>query len=429
MTVATSLPRVQAQIELRDPNTLHPYAGNARTHSPKQIRQIADSIRRFGFVNPILIDAEGDVIAGHGRLAAAQRLGLADVPVLPVTHLTPAEKRAYILADNRLAEKAGWDKEILAIELQALIDFDFEVDITGFDLAEIDLILDENRAKTSPTEPEAADVVPEVAPGPAITERGDAWQLGAHRLICGDARDPDALAKILGGDEVDLIFTDPPYNVRVDGHVSGLGKAKHREFAFASGEMSSSEFTTFLREALAPAAAHCCKGAIAYVCMDWRHMREVIAAGDAVFHELKNLCVWNKTNAGMGTFYRSKHELVFVWKVRAGEHVNSFGLGDTGRYRTNVWDYAGANSFGGTREADLAMHPTVKPVALIGDAIRDCSKRGHIVLDMFGGSGSTLIAAEQAGRQARLIEVDPKYCDTIVRRWETLTGKTAVRIP
>ncbi|NJN35767.1 MAG: site-specific DNA-methyltransferase [Nitrospiraceae bacterium] len=414
---------------MRPPSALRPYARNARTHSPKQLRQIADSIRRFGFVNPVLVDAAGEIIAGHGRVIAAEQLGLAEVPVLPVSHLTPAEKRAYILADNRLAEKAGWDTEILAIELQALIDFDFEVELTGFELAEIDLILDEDRARRSDAGPEVADVVPPVSTRPAITKRGDVWQLGAHRLICGDARDPEALAMLLEGEEVDLIFTDPPYNVAVDGHVGGLGKVKHREFAFASGEMSPSEFITFLREALAPAAARCCEGAIAYVCMDWRHMREMIAAGDAVFHELKNLCVWNKSNGGMGSFYRSKHELVFVWKVRSGKHINSFGLGDTGRYRTNVWDYAGVNSFGASRDADLAMHPTVKPVALIGDAIRDCSRRGNIVLDMFGGSGSTLIAAEESGRKARLIEYDPSYCDVIVARWEKLTGKTAVRQP
>jgi DNA modification methylase len=191
--------------------------------------------------------------------------------------------------------------------------------------------------------------------------------------------------------------------------------------------MSPTEFTTSLRDALAPGAARCREGAIAYICMDWRHMREMLAAGDAVFDELKNLCVWNRSNGGMGSFYRSKHELVFVWKVRAGRHVNSFGLGDTRRYRTNVWDYAGVNSFGASRDADRAMHPTVKPVALVGDAIRDCSRRGDVILDMFGGSGSTLIAADQAGRQARLIEYDPQYCDVIVKRWEKLTGKTAVR--
>lgn len=315
---------------------------------------------------------------------------------MSITHLTPEEKRAYILAENRLAE--------------------------------IDLILDEDRARTFSAEPEAADLVPAAPSGPPIIQAGDLWQLGAHRLICGDARDPLALAKLLAGDEVNMIFTDPPYNVAVDGHVGGLGKVKHREFAFASGEISEVEFTTFLRDALAPAAANCRERAIAYVCMDWRHMREMLAAGDAVFHELKNLCVWNKSNGGMGSFYRSKHELVFVWKVRAGKHINSFSLGDTGRYRTNVWDYAGVNTFSASRDADLAMHPTVKPVALIGDAIRDCSKRGDIILDMFGGSGSTLIAADQAGRQARMIEYNPVYCDVIVERSEKQTRNIAKRV-
>ena len=235
-----------------------------------------------------------------------------------------------------------------------------------------------------------------------------------------------ALAMLMGNVPVDLIFTDPPYNVAIEGHVSGLGRVKHREFAMASGEMTETEFAEFLIAALAPAASHCREGTIAFVCMDWRHMREMMAAGDTAFAELKNLCVWNKTNGEMGTFYRSKHELVFVWKVKPGPHVNSFGLGETGRYRTNVWDYAGVNTFGANRDADLAMHPTVKPVVLIGDAIRDCSRRGGVVLDMFGGSGSTLIAADLAGRQARLVEFDPHYCDTIVRRWEKLSGKQAI---
>ncbi len=224
--------------------------------------------------------------------------------------------------------------------------------------------------------------------GPTVTLPGDLRQLVPHRLICGDARDGVAVGRLLAGDIVDLIFTDPPYNVAIDGHVGGLGKVKHREFAIPSGELSPDQFTAFLSAALAPGAARCREGPIAFVCMDWRHMREMIAAGDTVFAKLKKLCVWNKTNGGMGSFYRSKHELVFVWKVSPGSHVNSFGLGDTGRYRTNVWDYPGVNSFGAAPDADLAMHPTVKPLALVCDAIRDCSRRGEIVLDMFGGTGT-----------------------------------------
>ena len=427
--MALSIPIMTTQsIELRPIETLIPYRGNARTHSRAQIKQIAASISAFGFVNPILVDAQDQVIAGHGRLAAAKQLGLTEVPVLPVTHLSAAEKRAYILADNRLAEKAGWDRDILAIELQALVEFDFEVELTGFAIAEIDVILDDARERGGGATVDAADEVPALSAGPAITKLGDLWHLGPHRLICGDARDANALGSLLGNQPVDLIFTDPPYNVAIEGHVSGLGRVKHREFAMASGEMTEVEFIDFLTAALAPAAVLCREGAIAFVCMDWRHMREMMAAGDAVFAELKNLCVWNKTNGGMGTFYRSKHELVFVWKVKPGPHLNSFGLGETGRYRTNVWDYAGVNTFGANRDADLAMHPTVKPVALIGDAIRDCSRRGDVVLDMFGGSGSTLIAADLAGRQARLVEYDPLYCDTIIRRWEKLSGKRAKQV-
>ena len=230
---------------------------------------------------------------------------------------------------------------------------------------------------------------------------------------------------MLGKEEVDLVFTDPPYNVKIDGNVCGLGSVKHREFAFASGEMSESQFTAFLTDTLRNTASVMRDGAIAFVCMDWRHMGELLAAGSTVFTELKNLVVWNKTNGGMGAFYRSKHELIFVFKQGTAEHTNSFGLGETGRYRTNVWDYAGISSISGSRSEELAMHPTVKPVALIADAIRDCSRRGEVVLDCFGGSGSTLIAAERTGRSARIIEIDPLYCDTIVKRWEKLTGKRA----
>jgi DNA modification methylase len=223
------------------------------------------------------------------------------------------------------------------------------------------------------------------------------------------------------------VFTDPPYNVPIDGHVSGLGRVRHREFAMGVGEMAEAAFVGFLTGSLTNMAAHCRDGAILYVCMDWRHLAELSAAGQQTGLELKNLCVWNKTNGGMGTFYRSKHELVFVFKHGDSSHVNSFGLGETGRYRTNVWDYPGISSIGPTRSAELAMHPTVKPVALVADAIRDCSRRGDIVLDPFAGSGTTVIAAQMTGRVARVIEYDPFYCDTIIRRFEQFTGKAAVR--
>lgn len=409
-------------IEMMAVGALRPYPSNARTHSNRQLRQIADSIKRFGFTNPVLISDAGEIIAGHGRVLAARELGMETVPTLRLSHLSAEERRAYVLADNKLALNAGWDMEILSIELQALIDLDFDVTLTGFSLAEIDLTIDQ--AKEAATDgPE--DRIPALGDEPVI-RTGDLWQLGEHRLLCGDARSGDDVARLMGSDRADLVFTDPPYNVPIDGHVGGLGAIRHREFAFASGEMSPAEFTAFLKQTLSTAASMTRDGAIAFVCMDWRHIRELLDATAGVFSELKNLCVWNKTNGGMGSFYRSKHELVFVFKRGDAPHTNTFGLGETGRYRTNVWDYAGISSMGADRADQLSMHPTVKPVALVADAIKDCSRRGEIVLDVFAGSGTTLIAAASCGRRARLLEYDPLYCDTIVRRWENYTGKRAV---
>jgi DNA modification methylase len=298
------------------------------------------------------------------------------------------------------------------------------VTLTGFSLAEIDFTLDAAAEAKPSGGTSREDRVPQLPEHP-VTRRGEIWQLGRHLLLCGDARDPDAYVRLLGNARADLVFTDPPYNVAIDGHVSGLGKVKHAEFAMASGEMSEGEFVAFLQQSLGAMASVCRDGAIAFVCMDWRHMGELLIAGRTVFSELKNLVVWNKTNGGMGAFYRSKHELIFVWKVGTAPHTNTFGLGETGRYRTNVWDYAGISSLSATRAEELAMHPTVKPVALVADAIKDCSKRGEIVLDAFGGSGSTLIAAEKTGRLARLIEFEPGYCDVIIQRWQQMTGKHA----
>jgi len=403
---------------------LAPYANNARTHSKKQVRQIADSIRRFGFCNPVLIADDNTIIAGHGRVEAAKLIGMTEVPVRRLSHLSKDEVRAYILADNKLAENAGWDRELLAIEIQGLIDLDFDIEGLGFSTVEIDLTIGDKQPAGSEAD-SALDRIEPVGQGPAVTRAGDLWLLGPHRLLCGDARSKSDVARLCDGRSATLLFTDPPYNVPIDGHVTGLGRIKHREFALASGEMDETAFTAFLRDSLEAAASQLMDGAIAYVCMDWRHMREVLAAGHAVFSDLKNMCVWNKTNGGMGSFYRSKHELVFVFKKGTAPHINTFGLGDTGRYRTNVWDYPGISSLGASRDEELAMHPTVKPVALIADAIKDCSRRGDIILDVFGGSGSTLIAADQCGRVARLIEIDPLYCDTIIRRFERLTGEPA----
>ncbi len=403
---------------------LKPYKQNARTHSRKQIGQIASSIRAFGFNNPVLIDKDGVMIAGHGRVAAAKELGLDKVPCIRLEHLSEDEKRAYILADNRLAEKAGWDPEILKIELQHLssLDLDFDVTITGFELPEIDVLI--GGADSKPGKPDPADLVPEVS-GPAVTRIGDVWQIGPHRLVCGDSTVEGTYARLLSGEPAQMVFTDPPYNVRIDGHVSGLGKVQHREFACASGEMSEAEFTGFLHRVFTNLVAASADGAIHFVAMDWRHMGEVLAASRGVFDELKNVCVWSKTNGGMGSLYRSQHELFFVFKSGTAAHINNVELGRHGRYRTNVWSYAGANSFSATRADDLAMHPTVKPVALVADAILDCSKRKGIVLDAFAGSGTTLVAAHRVGRRGYGIELDPHYCDVIVNRMAKVAGLSA----
>ena len=369
------------KIELSPVGRLKPYPHNARTHTRKQIRQIADSVRRFGFTNPVLIDDEDRIIAGHGRVEAAKHLGLAAIPTLRLSHLSDAEKRAYILADNRLAEMAGWDREILALELQGLIDLDFEVELTGFDIGEIDVILeDADDARRAAEEPE--DEVPEPLAGPTVSEPGDLWLLGKHRILCGDALDTAAYELLLNGEAASFVLTDPPYNVPIDGHVCGKGVIRHREFAMASGEMTPQAFTEFLTTTFRRLVANSTDGSIHQIFMDWRHLAEMMAAGKAAYTELKNVCVWAKTNAGMGSFYRSRHELVFIWKSGSGPHINNIELGQYGRNRTNVWEYPGISSMRAGRFEELAMHPTVKPVALVADAIRDCSRRNGIVLHL-----------------------------------------------
>lgn len=413
------------RVEYLAVDALKPYARNPRTHSRKQIRQIADSIKAFGFTNPILIDAGAGVIAGHGRLEAAKLLGAERVPTIRLEDMTEAQKRAYVLADNKLAENAGWDRELLALELQCLaeIDLDFDLTITGFEMGEVDGLIEDLKEESQ----DEADQVPEIDPSVApVSRTGDLWVIGRHRLLCGDATEPAAFDRLLAGKRAQMVFIDPPYNVPIDGHVCGLGAVRHQEFAMAAGEMSGAEFTAFLRGIFRHLAEYSTNGAIHFVCMDWRHMGEVLDAAREVYSELKNLCVWNKTNGGMGSLYRSKHELVFVFKSGTGPHINNVELGRYGRHRTNVWDYAGVNSLRADRLNELAMHPTVKPVALVADAIMDCSRRGGIVLDCFAGSGTTLIAAERTGRSGYAMELDPQYVDITIRRYRELTGDDAV---
>ena len=413
------------KVDIRAISDLDPRTQNPRTHSPRQIQQIVKSIETFGWTNPVLIDQDNCVIAGHGRLEAAKQLGMDHAPTIKLTNMTSEQLRAYVIADNRLAERAGWDNDLLAIELQSLteLDLDFEIDVTGFEMAEIDILI----SGLDGDHDDEADQVPVANDGPAVSRQGDLWQLGNHRLLCGDATQAHEYDRLMGGQLAQMIFADAPYNVSIDGHVCGLGSIKHEDFVMASGEMSEAEYTDFLTRVFEHLAGHSVDGAIHFLCLDWRHLYEFLTAGKTAYTELKNFCVWNKSNAGMGSLYRSKHELVAVYKAGRGPHINNIALGKYGRYRTNVWDYPGANGFGADRARDRAMHPTVKPVAMVADAIRDCSHRGGLVLDPFVGSGTTLIAAEKTGRRAAAMELDPKYVDVAVKRMKQTTGIDAVR--
>lgn len=400
---------------------LQPYARNAKLHPKKQVQQIADSITEFGFINPVIIDQKRQVIAGHGRLEAAKLLKLEKVPTILADHLADEQVKAYRLADNQLTLNSGFDMDLLQVELSELASYDlaFDIEVTGFEMGEIDALLEEKAQESDP-----ADAVPEVH-AEAITQTGDVWQIGKHRLICGDSLQEETYKLLLGEKRAQMVFTDPPYNVPIHGNVCGNGEVKHREFAMASGEMSPQEFTQFLHDVFQQIVRHSQDGSLHFHCMDWRHISEIYKAGMSIYDELKNLCVWVKNNGGMGTLYRSQHELVFVFKYGNNVHINNVELGKHGRYRTNVWNYAGVNSFG-EGQKDLALHPTVKPVAMVADAIMDCSKRGGIVLDTFAGSGTTLVAAQKTGRIGYGIEIDPIYCDVIVRRMQQLFELKAV---
>jgi len=409
----------------RPVDALRPYEGNARRHSKAQVRQIARSITEFGFTAPLLVDEAGTVLAGHGRLEASKLLGLTDVPVVLVNDLSEAQKRAYILADNKIAENATWDQTKLALELQSIIELepDFELTITGFETGVIDSTL---QILNGGDEEDSINDLVLPDPARAVSKLGDLWLLGPHRLLCGDARDASAYERLMAGERAHVVFTDPPYNVPIAGHVMGKGAHQHREFAMASGEMSEAEFVAFLGGFIELLAAFSTDGAVNFICMDWRHLQPLLTVGDAHYSELLNICVWNKSNGGMGSLYRSKHELVAVFKAGKGPHVNNVALGRHGRNRTNVWDYAGLNAPVAGRDRALALHPTVKPVPLVADAIRDCSNHGDLVLDPFCGSGTTLIAADKTGRLARCMEIDPLYVDAAIRRWERATGQKAL---
>lgn len=403
---------------------------NPRDHSPKQIKQLVRSIETFGFTSPVLTDQDLKVLAGHGRILAARKLGIAEIPTICLDHLSPHQARAYMIADNRLTEIATWNDKLLAEHLQVLssVELNFDLEVIGFDVAEIDLrigntiAIGEDAGEAEP-EPEL-EIVPQ---DNVVSRLGDIWRLGKHLLLCGDALDEESYKVLLQNIPADVVFTDPPYNVPIKGHASGLGQKKHANFVMASGEMASKDFESFLTKICQNLVSHSRKGSIHFICMDWRHVDELSAAGRQTYSELKNICVWVKSNAGMGSLYRSQHEFVFVYKNGDGPHLNNIQLGRFGRNRTNVWSYPGAATpAGGDEERGLLhLHPTVKPVTLVADALIDCSAPNDIVLDPFGGSGTTIIAAERTGRRAHVIEMDPRYVDVAVRRWETFSRQSA----
>jgi DNA modification methylase len=404
-------------IQYLSPSALPALGRKSRTHPKEQIRRIADSIRTFGFTVPVLIDETNKVIAGNARVEAALQLGLSQVPVVTLSHLTREQKRAFVIAENQLATLSGWDKGVLRIEFQELseIDLDFSLEITGFDEPQIDALMlggDESRANKVPP-----------PPSEPTSRLGDLWLLGEHRLFCGDSTNSVSLSALLTGEHARAVFTDAPYNVKISGHVTGGGK--HDEFVMASGEMTDEEFTQFLARSFQQISASLIPGGVAYFCMDWRHAAHVFEALKTTDLEYMNLVVWDKGSGGMGSWYRSQHELIFALRKAGAKHLNRVELGRHGRDRSNVWSYPGVNGFGSDKARAREMHPTVKPMALVRDAILDCTARGDLVLDLFSGSGTTLVAAHDVGRRGAAIELDPRYVDTGVIRWQDFAGQEA----
>jgi DNA modification methylase len=423
------LSQVQLQVTPRRIAELKLNPRNPRLHSDKQIRKLAKSISTFGLIVPVLIDSQGVVLAGHGRILAAESQGISEVPTICIRHLTPAQAIAFTIADNRLTEIADWDEKLLGEQLQLLVseEFEFDIDATGFEIGEIDILI-EGLSSATDDSGDSADDIPTSAVAVQVSKAADLWTLGRNKIYCGNALEASSFIKLLDGRQANLVFTDPPYNVKIAGFAGGHGAIQHRDFGMASGEMTAARFTDFLSQALALLATHSADGSMHYVFIDWRHISELVEAAKPIYAETKNVCVWTKDQPGLGSLYRSQHELIFVFKKGTAPHRNNVQLGSFGRNRTNVWPYPAINSFArSTAEQNpLELHPTAKPVALVADAIMDCSSRGDIVLDSFLGSGTTLIAAERTGRTCYGIEIDPSYVDTAIRRWESFTGLTAV---
>jgi DNA modification methylase len=415
--------RQRVRIEWINPEGLTPDPENPRHHSPQQIRKIANDIRKNGFTNPILITQDNLVIAGHGRLEASKQVGLSEIPVIRL-HLTKAQAKVRNVWDNRSSDLSYFDDQLLGLAMQQLVDLNIDIEDTGFSVGESDLLI---QSLTPPGDDTPDDDDPAPA-GPAVTRSGDSWSLGDHRIVCADAQSGASYTLLMNRELADAIFTDVPYNL-AGSEISGKGKVRHRSFKMAAGEMSVDRYRAFLRASMEQMVRHSADGSLHFHCIDWRHLQDIQAAAEETYRELLNICVWVKPNGGMGSLYRSRHEFVLVYKQGRARHRNNIELGRHGRNRTNVWEYAGGNSFSGrvTDEGNLlALHPTVKPVQMVADAILDCTARDGIVLDPFLGSGSTLIAAERTGRRCFGMDIDPAYVDAAVRRWQRHTGGHAV---
>lgn len=397
---------------------------NYRKHSDRNKSLINKSLSECGAGRSILIDNENSIVAGNGIFEQAQKL---DIPIRVIetdgTELIAVKRtdlasdddkrRQLAIMDNSTSDSSEFDMELLAEDFDVDVLSEFGVDVADFCLSD----------EAKEDDFDASEIPDDEKP---LTKRGDVWILGNHRLLCGDSTKIEDVESLMNGEKADMVFTDPPYNVKVS-DISGLGKTKHEEFVMASGEMSEEEFIQFLTDVFTNLATVSKDGSIHYVCMDWKHIYEILSAGRKAYTEFKQLCVWNKGVGGMGGFYRSQHELIFVFKHGTAAHTNNFGLGEKGRYRTNVWDYPGMNSFAAQDRSELQnLHPTVKPLALVADAILDCSNRNELILDLFGGSGTTLLAAEKTQRKCCTMELDEHYCDVIIRRWQKFTGADAV---
>jgi DNA modification methylase len=398
---------------------LKPLGRATRKHPPAQIRKLAASLDRFGFVLPIV--TQGDrVVGGWALVVAAKQMGLTQVPAVSLTNLSEAELRALRLALNRLGEDADWDRKALAIELSEVLQLepDIDLEICGFEIGEIATLLDDGGSQDEEFLPVDVAATP-------VTQSGDLWVLGDHRVFCGDALSPESYGRVLGSEKAEMMFTDPHYHVAIGGEISGLGAIKRGGFAGAPGELSSAKFLAFLKTFFAHAASYSVDGAIHFVCVDWQHMKETIIAGEEIYGEPMDLCVWTKAKADPGLLYHAQHELIFVFKIGSGAHINNVAVGRNGRHRTNVWDYVSENALNSGTKGKVTPRSMITPVGMIADAMRDCSNRGGVVLDPFGAAGSALIAAERTGRRARVIELDPSFVDISIERWQRLTGGRA----